>query len=74
MTDRWVRNHLLLIRLPFGHPIQQIQALTVAKDAERLQLLKEVAGTNVYEDRRKESLKIMEETGASSGALALILS
>jgi structural maintenance of chromosome 3 (chondroitin sulfate proteoglycan 6) len=34
------------------------------KDAERLDLLKEVAGTNVYEERRQESLKIIEETGA----------
>lgn len=42
---------------------RQVQALTVAKDAERLKLLKEVAGTSVYEERRKESLKIMEETG-----------
>jgi structural maintenance of chromosome 3 (chondroitin sulfate proteoglycan 6) len=41
----------------------QIQALTVAKDSERLQLLKEVAGTSVYEDKRRESLKIMQETG-----------
>jgi structural maintenance of chromosome 3 (chondroitin sulfate proteoglycan 6) len=32
------------------------------KDFERLNLLKEVAGTQVYEQRRTESLKIMEET------------
>jgi structural maintenance of chromosome 3 (chondroitin sulfate proteoglycan 6) len=36
--------------------------LTNAKDAERLVLLKEVAGTKVYEQRRHESVKIMDET------------
>jgi len=34
------------------------------KDSERLDLLKEIGGTRVYEDRRKESLKIMTETGS----------
>ncbi len=33
------------------------------KEGERLNLLKEVAGTKVYEQRREESLKIMEDTG-----------
>jgi hypothetical protein len=32
------------------------------KDHERLDLLKEIGGTRVYEERRKESLKIMVET------------
>jgi structural maintenance of chromosome 3 (chondroitin sulfate proteoglycan 6) len=36
--------------------------LTNSKDTDRLALLKEVAGTRVYEDRRQESLKIVEET------------
>jgi structural maintenance of chromosome 3 (chondroitin sulfate proteoglycan 6) len=35
------------------------------KDAERLDLLKEIGGTRVYEERRKESLKIMQDTGKS---------
>ncbi|KAJ3215740.1 Structural maintenance of chromosomes protein 3 [Dinochytrium kinnereticum] len=43
-------------------PQGRITALTNAKDSERLQLLKEVAGTKVYENRRQESLKIMEDT------------
>lgn len=42
----------------------QITALTNAKDHERLALLKEVAGTKVYEQRRTESLRIMAETDA----------
>ncbi|KAK9485015.1 RecF/RecN/SMC [Lipomyces starkeyi] len=43
-------------------PQGRITALTSAKDAERLALLKEVAGTQVYEQRRGESLKVMAES------------
>ena len=43
-------------------PQGRVTALTNMKDAERLNLLKEVAGTQVYEARRVESLKIMNET------------
>ncbi|KAJ5083909.1 Chromosome segregation protein SudA [Penicillium alfredii] len=43
-------------------PQGRVTALTNMKDSERLVLLKEVAGTQVYEARRAESLKIMHET------------
>ena len=43
-------------------PQGRVTALTNMKDPERLNLLKEVAGTQVYEARRTESLKIMTET------------
>ncbi|KAJ2918709.1 hypothetical protein MD484_g1714, partial [Candolleomyces efflorescens] len=43
-------------------PQGRITALTNAKDHERLALLKEVAGTKVYEQRRTESLRIMADT------------
>ncbi|KAF9432395.1 Structural maintenance of chromosomes protein 3 [Entomortierella beljakovae] len=43
-------------------PQGRITSLTNAKDNERLHLLKEVAGTRVYEQRRQESLKIINET------------
>ncbi|TCD64165.1 Structural maintenance of chromosomes protein 3 [Steccherinum ochraceum] len=43
-------------------PQGRITALTNAKDHERLALMKEVAGTKVYEQRRAESLRIMQET------------
>ncbi|KAL0258221.1 Structural maintenance of chromosomes protein 3 [Diplodia seriata] len=43
-------------------PQGRVTALTNMKDGERLNLLKEVAGTQVYEARRSESLKIMQET------------
>eukprot|EP01134_Creolimax_fragrantissima_P007285 CFRG7285T1 len=51
----------------------KIQALTVAKDNERLTLLKEVAGTSVYEDRRRESQKIMEETAGRREKIGEVL-
>ncbi|KAJ1723532.1 Structural maintenance of chromosomes protein 3 [Coemansia erecta] len=43
-------------------PQGRVTSLTHAKDNERLALLKEVAGTQVYESRRESSLKIIEET------------
>lgn len=43
-------------------PQGRITALCNAKDSDRLALLKEVAGTRVYEEHRAESVKILEET------------
>ena len=43
-------------------PQGRVTTLTNMKDGERLNLLKEVAGTQVYEARRTESLKIMNDT------------
>lgn len=40
----------------------KVANLCVMKDKDRLNLLKEVAGTTVYEERRAESVKIMDET------------
>ncbi|EOA26480.1 hypothetical protein CARUB_v10022528mg [Capsella rubella] len=41
----------------------KIASLTLMKDVERLDLLKEIGGTRVYEERRRESLRIMQDTG-----------
>lgn len=43
-------------------PQGRVTTITNMKDSERLNLLKEVAGTQVYESRRAESLKIMNDT------------
>lgn len=43
-------------------PQGRVTALTNMKESERLNLLKEVAGTQTYETRRAESLKIMTDT------------
>ncbi|TDH65313.1 hypothetical protein CCR75_006540 [Bremia lactucae] len=40
----------------------KVNALAVMRERERLDLLKEVAGTKVYEDQRVKSLKILQET------------
>ncbi|KAG1686266.1 hypothetical protein DVH05_007040 [Phytophthora capsici] len=40
----------------------KVNALAVMRERERLELLKEVAGTKVYEDQRVKSLKILQET------------
>lgn len=53
--------------------IPKITALTNAKDHERLALLKEVAGTKVYEQRRAESLRIMAETDAKRDKISELL-
>ncbi|MCJ1424686.1 Structural maintenance of chromosomes protein 3 [Sticta canariensis] len=39
-------------------------SMSTMSDAERLALLKQVGGTSVYEERRAESLKILQETEA----------
>uniref|UniRef100_D8PZC5 Structural maintenance of chromosomes protein n=1 Tax=Schizophyllum commune (strain H4-8 / FGSC 9210) TaxID=578458 RepID=D8PZC5_SCHCM len=54
-------------------PQGRITALTNAKDHERLALLKEVAGTKVYEQRRTESLRIMAETDTKRGKINELL-
>ncbi|KAI0633424.1 structural maintenance of chromosome protein 3 [Trametes polyzona] len=54
-------------------PQGRITALTNAKDHERLALLKEVAGTKVYEQRRAESLRIMSDTDSKREKIAELL-
>lgn len=39
----------------------RVQALCTMKDADRLAMLKEVAGTSVYDAKRSESIRILEE-------------
>jgi len=66
----------MLMRFPpthFHSFFYQITALTNAKDHERLALLKEVAGTKVYEQRRAESLRIMSETDAKRAKISELL-
>lgn len=54
-------------------PQGRITHLTNAKDSERLGLLKEVAGTRVYEQRRADSIKIIEDTDAKRGKIEDLL-
>lgn len=60
-------NGLEAIGLSKANPyyiVQQgkVAALCTMKDSERLALLKDIAGTTVYEERRAESMKIIHET------------
>ena len=55
-------------------PQGRVTTLTNMKDSERLNLLKEVAGTQVYENRRAESIKIMNETDSKRAKIDDLLS
>lgn len=52
-------------------PQGRVTAITNMKDPERLTMLKTVAGTEVYEGKRTESRKIMEETTSSGKRLTI---
>ena len=41
----------------------QINQMATAPDSQRLKLLREVAGTRVYDERKEESKSILRETG-----------
>jgi len=51
----------------------KVANLCVMKDNDRLNLLKEVAGTTVYEERRAESLKILEDTNKRQEQMVEVL-
>ena len=40
----------------------EIMKMATMQDEERLALLKEIGGTSVYEDKKRESLKVMDDT------------
>ena len=50
-------------------PQGRVTAITNMKDEERLNLLKEISGSNVYEKRRTDSLKLMAETENRCGRI-----
>ncbi|KAI1842293.1 hypothetical protein JX266_011461 [Neoarthrinium moseri] len=54
-------------------PQGRVTALTNMKESDRLALLKEVAGTQLYEARRTESLKIMADTNNKRGKIDELL-
>ena len=43
------------------------------KDGERLELLKEVGGTKVYEERRRESVRILDEAASRAARIAEVV-
>ncbi|KAH8555020.1 putative chromosome segregation protein SudA [Umbelopsis sp. PMI_123] len=54
-------------------PQGKVTTLTNAKDADRLQLLKEVAGTKIYEQRRSESTRLIAESDAKRSKIDELL-
>lgn len=48
---------------PPSPPKLQINQMATAPDSQRLKLLREVAGTRVYDERKEESISLMKETG-----------
>ena len=49
----------------------QINQLALSPDSQRLKLLREVAGTRVYDERKEESRTILKETGKDCVSLCL---
>lgn len=52
----------------------QITRITNASDEERLALLKEVAGSRVYEQRRTESMALLRSTEKRADDIGVLLS
>ena len=52
----------------------QVQSLAVMNDAQRLELIKQVAGTHVYEERRSETVATLEDTDAKRGKVEEVIS
>uniref|UniRef100_A0A183FJW7 Structural maintenance of chromosomes protein n=1 Tax=Heligmosomoides polygyrus TaxID=6339 RepID=A0A183FJW7_HELPZ len=52
----------------------KINELATAPDSHRLKLLREVAGTRVYDERKEESLKILKETNNKTKKIETLLS
>ena len=48
-------------------------AMSTMKDGERLELLKEVGGTKVYEERRRESVRILDEAASRAARIAEVV-
>jgi structural maintenance of chromosome 3 (chondroitin sulfate proteoglycan 6) len=52
----------------------KINEMTTQSEKDRLELLKEVAGTRVYDDKRSESMKLKKETEDTRGKIVALLS
>lgn len=56
-------KQVILATYLFFFNILQINQMATAPDSQRLKLLREVAGTRVYDERKEESISLMKETG-----------
>lgn len=51
-------------------PQGKVNALVLMKDAARLDMLKDIAGINTYDERRTESMSLMRETSGKQGKVS----
>ena len=56
-------HYFVSVSLSYIFSISQINQMATAPDSQRLKLLREVAGTKVYDERKEESKVILRETG-----------
>ncbi|KAL6707659.1 Structural maintenance of chromosomes protein 3 [Coniothyrium glycines] len=54
-------------------PQGRVTALTNMKDVERLKVLKEISGSNVYETRRADSLKLLADTDSKCSNIDMVV-
>ncbi len=67
LSKQEVQNFLEAAGVSRSNPYNIVQQGKISQlikmgDSERLELLKEIAGTRTYDERKKESLKIMKDT------------
>lgn len=78
MTRSEIMSHLSVAGFSKSNPYYivpqgRVAALTNAKDSERLQLLKDVAGAGVFESKLKDSQKEMNITGQKQDQIRVML-
>jgi len=59
--------------LIFSRVCLQINQMATAPDSQRLKLLREVAGTKVYDERKEETKAILKETGVVTLTVTMVL-
>ncbi|PSC68878.1 structural maintenance of chromosomes 3 [Micractinium conductrix] len=79
ITKKEVANLLETAGFSRANPYYVVQQGKIAqmanmKDEQRLELLKEIGGTRVYEDRRRESVRVMEECQAKRAHIGDLIS
>ena len=68
--NQWIGDVMsmcIVHMLSLSPPSFQINQLALSPDSQRLKLLREVAGTRVYDERKEESKGILNETGLCGG-------
>jgi structural maintenance of chromosome 3 (chondroitin sulfate proteoglycan 6) len=69
ILDKSLFNFKLIIFLKKG----KINEISIAKDSFRLKILKEVAGSNVYDEKKEESRLILKETEEKQKSIVEVL-